>query len=56
MMLKLSNFFGGCVWDGLSVLVFVAEAVVQYDECDDQRAHSGAIEVQLVFHQLLYVT
>lgn len=56
MMLKVSNFFGGCGWDGLSVLVFVAEAVVQYDESDDQGAHAGAVEVQLVFHQLLYVT
>lgn len=38
------------------MFVFVAEAVVEHDEGDYECAHAGAIEVEFVFHQLLYVT
>ena len=55
-MLKRSNFLGGCGGDSFWLLVSVAEAVVEHDEGDDERAHAGAVEVELVFHQLLYVT
>ena len=39
------------------LFVFVAEAVVEEDEGDDEGAHAGAVEVEFVLHyyQILYI-